>query len=98
VLRLAAVVMFASEAVVAAFVSVRLGLAYDVAWGAAAWEGVFNAVQAFNNSGFSLRSDGLLSFVGDWWICVPLVLGVIVGGIGVPVLHEIVQELRRPSA
>lgn len=45
-----------------------------------------------------MRSDGLLGFVGDWWICVPLTLGVIVGGIGVPVLHEIGRELRRPAA
>lgn len=98
VLRLAAVVMFASEAVMAAIVATRLWAAYDVAPGPAAWEGVFNAVQAFNNSGFSLRSDGLLSFVGDWWICVPLTLGVVVGGIGVPVLFEIGRELRRPAA
>lgn len=98
VLVLAAVVMFAAEAVTATFVAVRLWSAYDVPFGRAVWEGVFNAVQAFNNSGFSLRSDGLLGFVGDWWICVPLTLGVIVGGIGVPVLHEIGRELRRPAA
>lgn len=98
VLTLAAVVMFASEAVMATIVALRLGLAYDVPWGPAVGEGVFNAVQAFNNSGYSLRSDGLLGFVGDWWICVPLTLGVIVGGIGVPVLYEIGRELRRPAA
>jgi Trk-type K+ transport system membrane component len=98
VLVLAAAVMFASEAVMATIVTLRLRLAYDVPWGSATGEGVFNAIQAFNNSSFSLRSDGLLGFVDDWWICVPLALGVIVGGIGVPVLHEIVQELRRPAA
>ncbi|BCB81268.1 potassium transporter TrkG [Phytohabitans flavus] len=98
VLVLAAVVMFASEAVIAAIVAGRLWLTYDVPLGRALWEGAFNAIQAFNNSGFSLRSDGLFGFVGDWWICVPLTLGVIVGGLGVPVLYEIGRELRRPSA
>ncbi|GAA0897221.1 potassium transporter TrkG [Virgisporangium ochraceum] len=98
VLVLAAAVMLVSETVIATVVTLRLWLAYDVPFGSAAWEGVFDAVQAFNNSGFSLRSDGLLGFVGDWWICVPLTLGVIVGGIGVPVLYEIVRELRRPAA
>jgi len=98
VLVLAAVVMFASEAVIAAIVAGRLWLTYDVPLGSALWEGVFNAIQAFNNSGFSLRSDGLFGFVGDWWICVPLALGVILGGLGVPVLYELVRELRKPAA
>ncbi|MDQ7903458.1 potassium transporter TrkG [Phytohabitans sp. ZYX-F-186] len=98
VLVLAAVVMLASEAVIATIVAGRLWLAYDMPLGSAIWEGVFNAIQAFNNSGFSLRSDGLFGFVGDWWICVPLALGVIIGGLGVPVLYELFHELRRPSA
>jgi len=98
VLVLAAVVMLASEAVIATIVAGRLWLAYDVPLGSALWEGVFNAIQAFNNSGFSLRSEGLVGFVGDWWICVPLALGVIVGGLGVPVLYEVTRELRRPAA
>ncbi|GAA0234422.1 TrkH family potassium uptake protein [Cryptosporangium japonicum] len=98
VLVLAAVVMFATEAVLAAVVTGRLWLGYGVAFPSALREGAFNAVQAFNNSGFSLRSEGLAGFVGDWWICVPLTLGVIVGGIGVPVLYEIARELRRPAA
>ncbi|EXG82982.1 TrkH family potassium uptake protein [Cryptosporangium arvum] len=98
VLVLAAVVMFASEAVMAVFVTGRLWLSYRVAFPSALREGLFNAVQAFNNSGFSLRSEGLSGFVGDWWICVPLTLGVIVGGLGVPVLYEIAKELRRPAA
>jgi Trk-type K+ transport system membrane component len=98
VLVLAAVVMFASEAVITAIVAGRLWLTYDVPLGQALWEGAFDAIQAFNNSGFSLRSDGLFGFVSDWWICLPLTLGVIVGGIGVPVLYEIIRELRRPAA
>jgi trk system potassium uptake protein TrkH len=84
--------------VMAAVVTARLALTYDMPLGSAVWEGVFNAVQAFNNSGFSLRSDGLTGFVSDWWICLPLTLGVIVGGIGVPVLYEIGRQRRRPAA
>ncbi|WP_127502738.1 TrkH family potassium uptake protein [Actinoplanes solisilvae] len=98
VLILAAAVMFATETVIAAIVTARLTLFYDVPLGSALWQGVFNAVQAFNNCGFSLRSDGLTSFVSDWWICVPLTLGVIVGGIGVPVLYEVGRRMRRPAS
>jgi trk system potassium uptake protein TrkH len=92
----AAVIMFASEVVAMVFVTVRLWTAYDEPFGEALWEGAFTSVQAFNNSGFALRSDGMLSFVADWWICVPLTLAVIVGGIGVPVLVEVTRELRSP--
>ncbi len=98
VVILAAVVMFACETVLAAIMTARLALTYDVPLGSALAEGVFNAVQAFNNCGFSLRSDGLTGFASDWVICVPLTLGVIVGGIGVPVLYEIGRQRRRPAA
>jgi Trk-type K+ transport system membrane component len=98
VVILAAVVMFACETVLATIMTARLALTYDVPLGSALAEGVFNAVQAFNNCGFSLRSDGLTGFASDWWICVPLTLGVIVGGIGVPVLYEIGRQRRRPAA
>ncbi|MFF5076043.1 TrkH family potassium uptake protein [Actinoplanes sp. NPDC000266] len=98
VLVLAAAVMFACETVIAAVVTARLWLTYDVAFGPALAEGAFNAVQAFNNCGFSLRSDGLTGFAGDWWMCVPLTLGVIAGGIGVPVLYEIGRQRRGPAA
>ena len=94
VVILAAVVMFVTETVIAVIFTTRLRLTYDVPLGAAAREGVFNAIQAFNNCGFSLRSTGLTTFVSDWWICVPL----IIGGIGVPVLHEIGRQLRRSAA
>ncbi|MEV4346985.1 potassium transporter TrkG [Actinoplanes sp. NPDC049596] len=98
VLILAAVVMFACETVIAGFVTARLWLTYDVPFGPALAEGAFNAVQAFNNCGFSLRSDGLTGFAADWWICLPLTLGVVAGGIGVPVIYEIVRQRHRPAA
>ena len=41
------------------------------------WYGVFHAVSAFNNAGFALYSDSLIGFVGDWWICLPITVGVI---------------------
>ncbi|MEJ3746011.1 potassium transporter TrkG [Actinomycetes bacterium KLBMP 9797] len=97
VLLRAAVIMFTCEVVITAIVGIRLWSAYDVPVGEALWEGFFTAVQSFNNSGFGLRSDGMLRFVADWWICVPLTLGVIVGGLGVPVLTELTRELRRPA-
>ena len=92
-----AIVMFASEAVISVVLTLRFWLAYDYPFGRAVWEAVFHAVQAFNNAGFALYSDSLTRFVGDWWICVPLSLGVLAGSIGFPVLFELAREWRTPG-
>jgi len=92
-----AVVMFASEAVISVVLTLRFWLAYDYSFGRSVWEAVFHAVQAFNNAGFALYPDSLVRFVGDWWICVPLALGVLFGSIGFPVLFELAREWRTPG-
>jgi trk system potassium uptake protein TrkH len=92
-----AVVMLASEAVISVVLTLRFWLGYDYPFGRAVWEAVFHAVQAFNNAGFALYSDSLVQFVSDWWICVPLALGVLLGSIGFPVLFELAREWRTPG-
>jgi potassium uptake TrkH family protein len=92
-----AIVMFASEAVISVVLTLRFWLAYDYPFGRAVWEAVFHAVQAFNNGGFALYPDSMVRFVGDWWICVPLSLGVMAGSIGFPVLFELAREWRTPG-
>ena len=93
-----AVVMFVSEAVISVVLTLRFWLHYDYSFGRAAWEAVFHAVQAFNNAGFALYPDSLIRFVGDWWICMPLALGVFTGAIGFPVLFELAREWRKPGS
>lgn len=92
-----AVVMLVSEAAISAVLTLRFWLKYDYSFGRAVWEAVFHAVQAFNNAGFALYPDSLVRFVGDWWICVPLALGVFAGAIGFPVLFELAREWRTPG-
>jgi trk system potassium uptake protein TrkH len=92
-----ALVMFVSEAVISVVLTLRFWLGYDYGFGRAAWEAVFHAVQAFNNAGFALYNDSLVRFVDDWWICVPLTLGVLAGSIGFPVLFELFREWRTPG-
>ncbi|GIF46739.1 potassium uptake TrkH family protein [Asanoa ferruginea] len=87
----------AFEIVIAVIVGGRFWLGYDFPLGKAAWYGVFHAVQAFNNAGFALFSNSLVGFVDDAWICVPLTIGVIAGGIGYPVLFELFREIGKPS-
>jgi Trk-type K+ transport system membrane component len=81
------------ETLVAAALTARLalpapwGLAHPL--GTAAWSGVFHGVSAFNNAGFALWSDSLGSFAGDPWILITIMIAVVVGGLGFPVVLEL---------
>ena len=59
---------------------------------------IFHAVSAFNNAGFSLFPDSLERFVGEPAITVPVMLLVVLGGIGFVVLVDLLRKatgLRR---
>ncbi|PVZ06974.1 potassium uptake TrkH family protein [Actinomycetospora cinnamomea] len=90
------VVLFTAvgEAVTAVVLGMRLATAYDLAPGAAAWEGLFHAVSAFNNAGFVLWPENAATFAGDPWILLPVALAVVVGGLGFPVMFELVRGWR----
>lgn len=92
-----AVVSFLFEAVSAAILALRFGTTYGEAPGRALYLGVFHAVSAFNNAGFSVFADNLEGFAGDALIICVIALGFIVGGIGFPVLFEVKRSWRRPS-
>jgi potassium uptake TrkH family protein len=85
-----------SEAVVAAVLAVRFAVRYDQSLLRAAYHGVFHAISAFNNAGFSPYRDNLIGFAGDPWISLPIALAVIVGGLGFPVMFELARNWRRP--
>jgi Trk-type K+ transport system membrane component len=57
----------------------------------------FHAVSAFNNAGFSTYSDGLAGFALDPLILGPIMAAVILGGVGFPVLRELLRDPRRPA-
>jgi trk system potassium uptake protein TrkH len=87
----------ATEAVTAALLTVRFALGYDESLAAAVYDGVFHAISAFNNAGFSPYRDNLMGFVGDPWISLPIAAAVIVGGLGFPVVFELARTWRRPK-
>ncbi|MGH3448588.1 MAG: TrkH family potassium uptake protein [Nocardioidaceae bacterium] len=97
VLRRVAITMVSFEVVIAVVLTIRFMVGYHRGLGSAVWHGVFHAVSAFNSAGFSLYSDSLTRFVVDPWICFPLCVAVIGGGIGFPVLVELYRRYRRPS-
>ena len=91
------VVTLGIEFVVAAVLALRFALGHGMAWGEAVWQGLFHAVSAFNNAGFSTWPDSLTGYVRDAGLLVPVMLAIIVGGIGFPVLHELFVRRRQPS-
>lgn len=82
------------EVVVAVVLGLRFWLAYDEAPGRAAYLGVFHSISSFNNAGFALWSDSLTRFATDPWVCLPIAVSVIAGGLGFPVLLELRRQLR----
>ena len=47
--------------------------------------------------GFALFSDNLIGFATDPWICLPIAAAVIIGGLGFPVILELMRQHRRPD-
>ncbi|MTE10184.1 TrkH family potassium uptake protein [Corynebacterium aurimucosum] len=93
-LMLTLVMTLICEAIVAVFIGVRLATKHGVAPGRAVWEGIFHAISAFNNAGFSTYSDSVVSFAADAWILMPLACALITGGLGYPMLAEFVRRAR----
>jgi trk/ktr system potassium uptake protein len=57
------------------------------------WLAVFHAVSGFCNAGFSNLHPGLVPFVGDPVVMVVMVVLIVLGGIGFPVIHELWRRL-----
>lgn len=96
VVRTVVIFSFAVEAVVALVLTGRLVVGHDYRLSDAAYAGVFHAISAFNNAGFSPYSDNLTRFVTDGWVSITIALAVIVGGLGFPVWFELVRSWRTP--
>ena len=89
VLKLVFVITIAVEALVAAILTVRMASFYEMSLGSAAWHGLFHAVSAFNNAGFSTHSDSVMGYQSDPIILVPIMLAVILTALGFPVMQDL---------
>jgi potassium uptake TrkH family protein len=59
----------------------------------AAWLGLFHAVSAFNNAGFSLFGDrNLTGYASDPFVCLPIAVAIILGGLGFPVIVQLLRH------
>ena len=100
-LRTIILVYFGFEFALALYLIARLSIWHGVALPDAMWSGLFHAVSAFNNGGFSLYSDSMSGFAKDLFVVGPIGLAVAVGGLGFPVLIELHERIwhlnRRPG-
>ncbi|MEF1283809.1 MULTISPECIES: TrkH family potassium uptake protein [unclassified Vibrio] len=66
----------------------------ELGWGEGLFYAMFHAISAFNNAGFALFSDSLMSFVDDPWIIFTLSALFILGGLGFTVIGDVSSNWR----
>jgi trk system potassium uptake protein TrkH len=60
------------------------------------WRAVYHAISAFNNCGYSIFPDSLMSYRDHPGVNLTIMSLIIVGGIGFIVIHEILEHSRDP--
>ncbi|QYF93606.1 TrkH family potassium uptake protein [Massilia sp. PAMC28688] len=98
VAKLVLVVTVTCELIVATVLTLRFHLAYGLDWQQAAWSGLFHAVSAFNNAGFSIHADSVMRYAPDALVLLPIMLAVIIGGIGFPVIADLRNKTWSPRS
>jgi potassium uptake TrkH family protein len=96
VIRGVVLVSLVVEAALWLVLSLRYWFAYDETLPRAIYHGLFDSISAYTNAGFARRSDSLVSYAGDPFVIVPIAIAIIIGGIGYPVLLELLDTRFRP--
>lgn len=94
VARVVLIVTVLCEAVVGVWLALRFSRTLGMGWSEALWHGIFHSVSAFNNAGFSTWPDSVMRHVTDVWVLAPLMLAIVVGGLGFPVISELWANRR----
>ena len=92
ILRTVIMLYLGFEAAIALWLVGHIYLARGESFGDALWHGVFHAVSAFNNAGFSTYSNGIMGYAYDPLFLIPINLACFVGALGFPVLIEVHQR------
>ncbi|MBN2056597.1 Trk family potassium uptake protein [bacterium] len=58
------------------------------------YSAVFHSISAFCNAGFSLNSDSLMAFAGDWLVNIDVMILIVSGGLGFIVLQNLSHAIR----
>jgi trk system potassium uptake protein TrkH len=80
------------EVVGTALLTIRFG--FDMEWDQAFYFGLFHAVAAFNNAGFSLFSGNLTPYRADLFLTLVITILVLLGGLGFLVFRDVIDNVR----
>jgi trk system potassium uptake protein TrkH len=83
---------FIAEALGTLFLFMRFSA--DLPVGAAFYHGLYHAISAFNNAGFSLFSDNLMGYQGDLIVNLAIMGLIVHGGIGFIVQYEVLSWFK----
>lgn len=81
-----------AEGIATVILTLRFSVEHSI--GQAFFLGLFHAISAFNNAGFSLFSDNLAGYVADPVVNLTVVVSVILGGMGYLVINELLERRR----
>ncbi len=90
--KIVMVITFSLEGIGAVLLTLRFAM--DHPWDTAVYYGIFHAISAFNNAGFALFSDSLISFRSDWTINGIVTILVILGSIGFLVFEDLLDNFQ----
>lgn len=90
-------IVFASIVMIELIGAALLALRFlaDMPLADALWLGLFHSISVFNNAGFSLFSDNLMRYRGDFIINFTIPLLIITGGLGYLVLLELYNYRKK---
>jgi trk system potassium uptake protein TrkH len=80
----------------AGIVVLTIRFLFEYAPGKALWHAVFHTISAFNNAGFGLHDDNLTKYQGDWIVNLTVIALIVIGGIGYPVILDLMRHRRQP--
>lgn len=89
-------VIFGSAFVFEAISSVVLAIHWmdEYGFGIAWYYGIFHAISAFNNAGFSLWPDNVIRYATDPVVNIVLTMLIVIGGIGFTVMMDVQRKKR----
>lgn len=86
-----------AELIVAIVLTIRFATEEGISFFRALHLGVFHSVSAFNNAGFSIFEGGLVRYADDWFVSLVIAGTFILGGLGFPVVFELLRKFRQPG-
>jgi trk system potassium uptake protein len=94
VIILKAIFVYTAAFELVGIICLFIAFSRDYPVGEALYQATYHAVSAYVNCGFSLFSDSLMRYQGDWLVNLTVMTLLVAGGIGFVVQHEVYVKLR----